>query len=105
MTETATETTGTKKGNAAKTNYVVLATRDSGATWTVEGRQVATSKASALSHFYESRPLPEGAEIPPVTEGAAPEVHDVLFQAVPASSWKALRPATPRPRLPFSEAD
>lgn len=85
------------KAEGKKTAYVILASVDEGMTWKVEGLQEATSKANALSHFYEMTEIPGGAS----SNGADPP--EPLFQAVPQSSWKALKPATPRPRIPFSE--
>lgn len=73
-------------------NYVLLVSTDDGETWTKAGEYEASGKASALSHFYENRPIPEPEE------GL-----ETLFQAIPAKSWKPLKPAAPRPRVPFSE--
>lgn len=95
---TSAGTTTTTK-ESRKTLYVILASVDGGTTWVRQGEQEATTKATALSHFYEARDLPEAEDT---------IVHPseyVLFQAVPKSSWKALKPAPPRPRVPFSEVD
>lgn len=81
-----------------KTTYVILSSLDGGKTWSLEGEQAATRKDSALSHYFEKRDLPE-REV---------DVHgpgDVLFQAIPKSSWKALRPSERPPRIPFSEVE
>lgn len=89
------------KAAKEKTVYVILASIDGGKTWTMEGTQEATSKASALSHFYENRAIP----VDVVDENAVEPVprHESLFQAIPPSSWKPLKPSDPRPRIPFSE--
>lgn len=76
-----------------QTIYVILASADGGSTWTVQGRQPASGKHSALSHFYETHDLP----------GAEPPQGEVLFQAIPSSTWKLLRPAPPRLRTMFAE--
>ena len=98
--------TQTPDKQARKTEYVILCTTDSGGSWKVLGRQAATAKASALSHYFEDREIPVGDQIAnPLGPDDPSDVHDVLFQAVPASQWKALRAATPRPRVPFTEAE
>ncbi|MFL5313067.1 MAG: hypothetical protein ACJ79H_21755 [Myxococcales bacterium] len=86
-----------------KTEYVILASVDLGKTWTVEGEATATSKANALSHFYEERDLPENTTPLKDTEVRKAPHEYVKFQAIPKSSWKALKPAPPRPRVPFAE--
>lgn len=85
--------------NKANTSvYVLLASVDGGTTFEVVGKQRASSKASALSHFYETHTLPE---IPEEHVGAGGEL---VFQAIPESSWKPLKPGSHRPRVPFAEA-
>lgn len=86
-----------------QTIYVILASVDGGSVWTVEGRQPATGKASALSHFYEERPLPTGnwGEAKEGSVGAVRQ--EPMFQAIPSSSWKLLRPTPTRLRTPFAE--
>lgn len=82
------------EAKSSKTEYVILSSLDGGETWVVEGRQAASGKSSALSHFYDANDLPED------TDQQTP-----LFQAIPSSSWKPFRPAAPRPSIPFSEVE